>query len=260
MMSILRIDEELGATIALVIGLGRSAADHGIEVAAGLGGNALDAHTAQDILNGVGTTFTESHVVFFGTAFVAVANDLNGFHILTGLETVGVFFDGGFGIAADGGFIEVEVSEFCLANRRFNAFLILADHAFGAILIGHALGLGYTAVVFADVICRAIFGDRLRIALGTAAAIAAFLSGRAVKAVVGIAITVDALARSAIANIAFIAFCRAVAVVTAFCTFRVQTVFINRIALGICFTITVFIAFWIRRGASICHTNHKTCH
>lgn len=243
-----------------MIGFGRSAADDGIEVAAGLGRNALDAHTAEDILDGISTTFSEGHIVFFGTAFIAVTNDLNGFDIAAGLEAVGIFFDGGFCIAADCSFVEIEVSEFCLADRGFNAFLILADHAIRAILIGHALGLGDATIVFADVISRAIFGDGFGIALGTAAAITALLAGRAVKAVIGIAITIDALARTAVADVAFIAFGRAVTIVTALSAFCVQTVFINRIALGICLTITVFVAFWIRRGASICHTNHKTCH
>jgi hypothetical protein len=107
---------------------------------------------------------------------------------------------------------------------------ILADFAVWTILICKAFGLGHTAVVFAKIIGRTIFGNRFRIAFRTAATITAFLTGRTVDAGFGIAITINTLTRTAIANIALVFFARAMFVITAFGAFGIQTVFCRRFA------------------------------
>ena len=241
-----------------MIRFARSTADDGIHRTAGLGRKALDTEAAEDVLGGIGTTFTESHVVFFGTTFVAVTNDLDRFDILAGFEAFCVFFDGRFGIASDGGFIEVEISNAGLADRGFDTVLILADFAIRAIFIRQAFGLGNAAVVFANVILRAILGNRFGIAFGTAATITAFLACGAIDASFGIAITIDMLAITAIADIALVFFARTMFVIAAFSTFGIQAVFVVSFFVIFRRTIVVFIALGIGRTATIGHTNNKT--
>ena len=254
----LLIDEEFGTTVSLVIRFARSTADNGIHSTTGFSRKTLDSEAAEDILGSVSTTFTESHIVFFGTTFVAVTNDLNRFDIFTGFEAFGIFFDGRFGIAADGRFIEVEVGNAGLADRRLNTVLILADFAIRAIFVRQAFGLGNAAVVFANVILRAILGNRLGIALGAAAAITAFLACGAIDANFGIAIAIDVLAITAIADIALILFARTMFVIAAFSTFGIQAVFVVSFFVVFRRAIIVFIALGIGRATTISHTNDKT--
>ena len=213
----------------------------------GFRGDVRNVVAAKNFLDGIGTTFTEGHVVFFGTTFVTVTNDLNGADIGTGAEAIGVLFDDGFSIGTDRRFVEVEVSDARLANRSVYAMLIAADLTGRAVFIGEAFRFGDAAVIFADVIFRAILGDGFGIAFGTATTIAAFLTGRAIDADFGIAITVNALAGTAIADVAFIFFAGAVFVVTAFSTFCIQAIFIVGFTAHISFAIRIFIAFRIRR-------------
>ena len=203
---VLRVDDELGTSVALVFGFRRSAVDDGIHGTAGFGGNAFDTISVEDFLDGVSTTFAESHVVFFGTTFVAVTDDLDGGDIGTGVEAIRVLFNRGFSVTADGRFVEVKVGEGHLANRSVDTFFISANFSARAIGIGQTFGFGNAAVVFADLIGCAIFFDRLRIALGAAASVTAFLANWAVQASFGVAVTVDALACAAVADVAFIFF------------------------------------------------------
>ena len=125
--------------------------------------------------------------------------------------------------------------------------LIFADLTGGAIIIYEAFRLGYTTIVLANVIGGAIFGDGFGIAFWTAASVTAFLSCRAVYASIRITITINALACTIIADIAFIFFVGAMFIVTAFGAFGVEAVFIIGFFAGGGFTVIVFIAFRVLR-------------
>jgi len=256
---VLRIDDELGTSVALMFGFGRSAVDDGIHGTAGFGGNAFDTITVEDLLDGVCTAFAECHVVFFGTALVAMADDLDGIDIGAGIEAVGVFFDRGFGVTADRRFVEVKVGEGHLADGSIDAFFITADFSARAIGVGQTLGFVDAAVVFADLIGCAIFFNRFRIALGAAAPVAAFLAGGAVQADIRVAVTVDALARAAVADVAFVFFAGAVFVVTALGTLRIETVFVIGFVVVFGRAVRVFVTLGVGRGAAVGETNHEAC-
>lgn len=242
-----------------MLGFGGSAVNDGIHSAAGFGRNFLHAVAFEDFLDGVSATFTEGHVVFFGTAFVAVTDDLDVLNIATAFEAVRVGFEDIFCIRADGRFVEVEVGEFRLAERCIDASFVSANFAAWAVCVREAFGFGNAAVIFADFIGLAIFRGGFRIALRTAATVTAFLICGAVQAGVGIAVAIDALARTAVADVAFVFFARAVFVVTAFGAFRIKAVFIVGFAIIACGAICIFIAFGVGRRAAISHTNKESC-
>ena len=200
------IDDEFGAAVTLMFGFAGSAVDNGIHSTARFSADVFDAESGEDVFGGISTTFTEGHIVFFGTTFVAVADDLDAIDAFSGFEALSVIFDDALGIATDGGFVEIEVSGAHLAERSIDTMFVFTNFVFGAICVGEAFGSGHAAVIFAHVIGGAILFDGFRIAFGTTAAIAAFLTGGAIDADFGITITVDALACTAIADIAFVFF------------------------------------------------------
>ena len=189
-----------------------------------------------------------------------MAYDLDAVDVLSGVQAIGVFFDGGLGIRTDGGLVKIEVCHAHLADGRIDTMLIFADFAFGAVLVDKAFGLGHATVVFAQVIFGAIFGNGFGIAFGPAATITAFLTGRAIDANFGIAVAIDALARATIADITFVALARAVLVIAAFCAFGIEAVFIRRFSALFCRTIVVVVTFRIRGRTTICQTNHEASH
>ena len=254
----LRIHDEFRTTIALVVGLAGGTTDNGIDATTGLGGNALHAEVSEHILDGICTAFAESHIILFGTALIAVANDLDGIDIAAGLEAGSILLDGGFGITTDGSFIEIEIGELRLANGCIDAVLVAADFAGGAIVIDQALRLGRAAVVLANVVFGAILSNGLRIALGAAATVAAFLAGRAVNPYIRIAIAVDALARTIVANIALVFLAGAVLVITALCALCVYAILIIRLFADARRAVIVIVALGIGRGTPIGETNHKS--
>lgn len=241
-----------------MFGFAGSAADNGIHIAAGFCGDVADAHSGEDALCGIGASFAERHIVFFGAAFIAVADDLDSADVFARLEAFGIFFDGGLGIAADGGFIEIEVSESHLADGRIDAMFIFADFSGGAIFIHEAFRFGNASVVFAEMFRRAILGNSFRIAFGAASSVAAFLAGGAVNADFGVAVAVDALAGAAVADVAFVFFARAVLIVSALSAFGVEAVLIVRLFAHIRLAVVIFVALRIGRGAAVSQTNHKT--
>lgn len=226
------------------------AGDDGIHGTARFRGNIFDAETIDDVSDGIGAAFTERHIIFFCTAFVAVSDDLDGGDVAARFQAASVFFDGCFGIGADGGFVEVEISDARLADGGIDAFFIFADLSIWAILIDEAFGFGDATVIFAQIVSGAIFGDGFRVAFRAAAAVAAFLTGGAVNAGIGVAITVDSLTGAAVANVAFVAFALAMIVITAFGAFGIKAVFIGRFAAFIRRTIRIFVAFGVGRGAT----------
>lgn len=135
-----------------------------------------------------------------------MAYDLDAVDVLSGVQAIGVFFDGGLGIRTDGGLVKIEVCHAHLADGRIDTMLIFADFAFGAVLVDKAFGLGHATVIFAQIIFWAILGYGFWVALRAATSIAAFLPGGAIDPDLGIAITVDALACTAVANVAFVPF------------------------------------------------------
>ena len=239
-----------------MFGFGGSTADDGIHGTAGFSGNMFDTESVENFFDGVSTAFAESHVVFFGTAFVAMTDDLNRGDVGTGIEALCILFDGGFGITANGRLIEVEVSERRLANRCIDTFFVSANFATGAIGIGQALRFGGATVIFTDLIGCAIFFNRFGIALGATASVAAFLTGGTVDASIRITVSVNTLARTTIANIAFVFFARTMLIITTFSTFGIETVLIIGLMVILGRAVRVFIALRIRGRASVSKTNH----
>lgn len=241
-----------------MFGFARSAGDDGIHGAAGFGRHFFDAQPGNDVFDGIGTAFPKRHVVFFGAAFVAVPDDLDRIDVAARFDAICVRFDRRFGVGTDGCFVEIEIGDAHLADGRIDAMFIFADFPVRAIFIDEAFGLGHATVVFAQVILGAIFRDGFGIAFGTASAVAAFLTCGAIYADFGIAIPVDALTRTAVANVAFIAFARAMFVVSAFGAFCVEAVFVCRFSAFFGGAVVIFVAFGVGRRTSACQTHHKT--
>jgi hypothetical protein len=134
--------------------------------------------------------------------------------------------------------------------------LIFANLSGGAIIVDEAFRLGYTTIIFADVIGGTIFGNGFGIAFGTAASVTALLTSGAVYACIRITITVNALARTIVADIAFIFFIGAMFIVTAFGAFSVEAVFIIGFFAGGGFAVIVFVAFGVLWRASVSARSH----
>jgi len=187
-----------------MLSLGRRIADNGIQIASRLGRHVFDAQPPQHVANGICTALSKCHIVFFRTALIAVSYYLNGADIAAGLDALGILLDNGSGVAADGILIKVEVGQAHLADWRIHAASVLTDLGRRAIFVSEALRRLHTAIVLANLTFFAILGYRFGIALRTAAAIAAFLTCRAMNASLGITVAIDSLASAIIANVAFV--------------------------------------------------------